>query len=187
MIKSVRNILIASVALSALWAMPASAQRRANRDFDNTPTANQIVDMADARVATLKADLRLTPDEEKNWDGFRSTIRDIAVNRANQMDQMRNGRTVAKGQPFNTTTGNPDVNTPNSNTANADTSAAPQSRPADTSNATAQAQSAPDDIQALRIQADQLNSRADELKKIADAAQPLYASLDDAQRSQLMT
>jgi hypothetical protein len=189
--KSLRGILIAGVAISALWAMPANAQRRANRDFDNTPTANQIVDMADARVATLKADLRLTPDEEKNWDGFRSAIHDIAVNRADQMDQMRNGRTVAKGQPSDTTAGNPDVNAPNGNAANADNNAdnraAGQSQPTDTANANAQAQSAPDDIQALRIQADQLNGRADELKKIADAAQPLYASLDDAQRSQLMT
>jgi hypothetical protein len=185
--KSLRGILIAGVALSALWAMPASAERRANRDVDNTPTANQIVDMADARVATLKADLRLTPDEEKNWDGFRSAIHDIAVNRADQMDQMRNGRTVAKGQTSDTTTSNPDVNAPNGNATNAANSTAAPSPSADTANANAEAQNAPDDIQALRIQAEQLNSRADELKKIADAAQPLYASLDDTQRSQLMT
>ena len=185
--KSLRGILITGVALSALWTIPASAERRANRDVDNTPTANQIVDMADARVATLKADLRLTPDEEKNWDGFRSAIHDIAVNRADQMDQMRNGRTVAKGQSSDTTTSNPDVNAPNGNATNAANSTAAPSPSADTANANAEAQNAPDDIQALRIQADQLNSRADELKKIADAAQPLYASLDDTQRSQLMT
>jgi zinc resistance-associated protein len=48
-------------------------------------------------------------------------------------------------------------------------------------------QNTPTEIQALRDEADGLSRRADDLKKIADAAQPLFASLDDPQRRQLMT
>ena len=46
------------------------------------------------------------------------------------------------------------------------------------------AASAPDDIALLREMADSLSARG-ALKKLADAADPLYASLDDRQRREL--
>ena len=42
------------------------------------------------------------------------------------------------------------------------------------------------DIDAMRTQADALAARAAEMRKIADAAGPLYASLDEGQRNRLM-
>jgi hypothetical protein len=33
-------------------------------------SANQITDQFNARTARIKADLRLTPDQDKNWPGF---------------------------------------------------------------------------------------------------------------------
>src|SRR6476659_10362869 len=36
----------------------------------------------DARIAALKAGLRLTPDQEKNWPAFESAVRDMAKARA---------------------------------------------------------------------------------------------------------
>ena len=36
----------------------------------------------DARIAALKAGLRLTPDQEKNWPAFETALRDIAKMRA---------------------------------------------------------------------------------------------------------
>lgn len=43
----------------------------------------------------------------------------------------------------------------------------------------------PDPIERLRVQADMMTSRAGDLKKIADAAEPLYNSLDDGQKHRL--
>lgn len=44
---------------------------------------------------------------------------------------------------------------------------------------------APDPIERLRFQADMMTSRAGDLKKIADAAEPLYQTLDDGQKHRL--
>lgn len=44
----------------------------------------------------------------------------------------------------------------------------------------------PDDIAILREMADSLTARGASLKKLADAADPLYASLDDRQRHELV-
>ncbi len=44
----------------------------------------------------------------------------------------------------------------------------------------------PNDIVLMRDEAAELNSRAASLKKLADAAEPLYGSLDDRQKHQLV-
>ena len=78
-------------------ASPAAAQRRGDNDVRNPPTSNQIVDQADARIAALKANLRLTPDEDKNWGTFQSALQDIAVKRADELTNVQEQRTVAAG------------------------------------------------------------------------------------------
>jgi hypothetical protein len=40
---------------------------------------------ADARIAALKAGLRLTPEQEKNWPGFETALRDMAKARRDHM------------------------------------------------------------------------------------------------------
>jgi hypothetical protein len=180
---SLNNALIVSVAVSLLWTLPASAQRRTNRDVGYPSTANQVVNFADARIATLKADLRLTPDEEKNWSGFQAALHDIAVQRADEMTNPRTGRSNAA--PASPSANSAQPNNPPA-TGNAENDTAAPNPPNDTAVAAGQ-EGSPDEIQALRNQADALNRRADELKKIANAAQPLYASLNDSQRKQLMT
>jgi hypothetical protein len=40
-------------------------------------TANQITNDFAARTARIKADLRLTPEQEKNWPGFESAMSDM--------------------------------------------------------------------------------------------------------------
>lgn len=42
------------------------------------PSAEDISAFMDARIAALKAGLRLTPDQEKNWPAFESAVRDMA-------------------------------------------------------------------------------------------------------------
>jgi hypothetical protein len=64
-------LILAAAALSAGTAFTGStlAQNRDRADR-GAPTANQIVAEEDAHTACIKADLRLTSDQETNWPGF---------------------------------------------------------------------------------------------------------------------
>jgi hypothetical protein len=61
-------------------------QHSAEYDQENgprwQPSAEDISAFMDARIAALKAGLRLTPDQEKNWPAFESAVRDMAKARA---------------------------------------------------------------------------------------------------------
>jgi hypothetical protein len=48
--------------------------------------------MADARIAALKAGLRLTADQDKNWPAFEQSLRDLAKLRAERMAAFRQRR-----------------------------------------------------------------------------------------------
>jgi hypothetical protein len=131
-------ILVASAAALMAGGMligPAGAGDRSDRgEF----SANQIVAQSDARTARLKADLRLTPEQEKNWSGFESALRDVGKKRADREITLRTERTEQKGSS--------------------------------------------DFIDNMRHDADSLSGRSADEKKLADAAQPLYASLDARQK-----
>ena len=101
-------------------------------------TANQMVAQADARTARIKADLRLTSDQEKNWPGFESVMHAIGMKRADRIVAFR----AERGQP----------------------------------------KQQADVIEHLKRQASVLGERAADVKSLADAAQPLYASLDEQQK-----
>ena len=94
----------------------------------------------DARTARVKADLRLTPEQEKNWPGLASALHDIGKNRADRVIAFRTER----GQQKDTD----------------------------------------DVIEYLNSHAKFLGERSADVKKLADAAQPLYASLDEQQKKQ---
>src|ERR1700681_3204129 len=84
----------ALVAGSAL-AGPAVARDRLDRA---ELTANQITDQYAARTARIKADLRLTPEQAKNWPGFESAMNDIAKTNADrQMAMQQTTGTQPKG------------------------------------------------------------------------------------------
>jgi hypothetical protein len=53
--------------------------------------------LLDARLAGLKAALKLTPDQEKLWAPFETSVRDAAKTRDDAMKAMRDAR--AAGQP----------------------------------------------------------------------------------------
>ncbi len=78
-----RNPLLIAAALAVLGvvAVPASAQKAKS----DRPTANQIVAYEDARLAKLKADLRLTPEQEGNWGKLESSLKDVSKRRADRM------------------------------------------------------------------------------------------------------
>jgi hypothetical protein len=130
-------LLLAAAALVGGMASTGSAyaQDRARRA---ELTANQLSDQVDAQTARIRADLRLTPDQEKNWAGFESAMRDIGKSRADR-----------------------------ENTAREDS---------------AQKTGPVDIIDRMHREADYMSERSADQKKLADAAQPLFASLDEQQK-----
>ena len=104
-------------------------------------SANQLSDQADARSARIRADLRLTPEQENNWAGLEGAMRDISKKQAEREVTLRADR-------------------------------AQQKAPVDV-------------IEQMRKGADYMTEHAVDQKKLADAAQPLFASLNDQQKRRL--
>jgi hypothetical protein len=101
-------------------------------------TAEQIVANSDANIERIKAELKLTPEQEKNWTAFNSAMHYLGHNGADRLN-LRIAR--AKRDP-------------------------------------------PDDIiEQMRNEAQFLNDRAVDQRSVADAAEPLFASLNDKQKS----
>src|SRR5882757_9338111 len=101
-------------------------------------TAEQIVANSDAYIDRIKAELKLMPEQEKNWTAFNSAMHYLGHNGADRLN-LRIAR--AKRDP-------------------------------------------PDDIvEQMRNEAQFLNDRAVDQRNVADAAEPLFASLDDKQKA----
>ena len=122
---------------------PARPPRQASRRLltqEGEPqlTAEQIVANSDANIDRIKAELNLTPEQEKNWTGFNSAMHYLGHNGADRLN-LRIAR--AKRDP-------------------------------------------PDDIiEQMRNEAQFLNDRAVDQRNVADAAEPLFASLNDKQKA----
>ena len=100
-------------------------------------TAEQIVANSDGNIERIKKELNLTPEQEKQWNGFNSAMHYLGHNGADRLN-LRVAR--AKRDP-------------------------------------------PDDIiEQMRNEAQFLNDRAVDQRNVADAAEPLYTSLDDKQK-----
>jgi hypothetical protein len=97
----------------------------------------------DARIAAVKAGLKLTPDQEKLWPPVEAAVRDLAKLRIDRANARMNAK--------------PD-----------DADAKPR-----------------DPVTRLRERADTMAATAAALKKIADAADPLYKTLDEGQKRRL--
>ena len=100
---------------------------------------------ADARIAAVKAGLKLTPDQEKLWPPVESAVRDFA--------KLRIDRANAR------------INAPRDDAQDA--------------------QKPDDPVARLRERADTMATTAAAMKRIADAADPLYKTLDDGQKRRL--
>ena len=117
-----------STLASAQQSSPAERSHRAQL------TADDIAAFTDARIAALKAALKLTPVQEKNWPAVEQAVRDISKERIAQREARR-----AAGQRTDIT-------------------------------------------ERLRDRADALTTRANALRRLADAENSLYQSLDEAQK-----
>jgi hypothetical protein len=126
-------------------AAPTAAERDAAGARDTGPrrglSAEDALAYADARIAALKAGLRLTPEQEKNWPAVESALRDLAKARFERMQARRDAW-----------------------------------RDRDRSR---------DPIESLRLRADQMAVAAAGLKRLAEAGEPLYKSLDDGQKRRM--
>ncbi|MBS0529739.1 MAG: Spy/CpxP family protein refolding chaperone [Proteobacteria bacterium] len=101
-------------------------------------SADQIVANSDANIARIKDELKLTPEQEKNWASFNSAMHYLGHNGADRLN-LRIAR--AKRDP-------------------------------------------PDDIiEQMRNEAQFLNDRAVDQRNVADAAEPLFVSLDAKQKA----
>jgi hypothetical protein len=95
----------------------------------------------DARIAAVRAGLKLTPDQDKNWPAVETAVRDLVKLRADQRTARREIR------------GDRDQRL--------------------------------DPVERMRNRADEMTALAAGMKKVADAADPLYKSLDDGQKRRL--
>ena len=147
-----KKVLAGTIALTLAGAGLALAQQTSPREMRGSRLSTEdVAAFADARIAGLKAGLKLTAEQEKNWPAVEAAIRDLAKDRADRMkeraDRMATRREARRGGADN-----------------------------------AQQPPGPDALARLRQGADAMTARAAGLKKLADAAEPLYKSLDDGQK-----
>jgi len=147
------------------------AQGRETRAERSASTISQSTDRAEARIAILKADLRLSADQAQHWAGLESALNDIAAKRAKRWaasNDLQTGRSSSNAPVA------------------PDTSITEDEQRRDTDSERDARNARLDDIGEMRRKADAYTVQAAELRQIADAAQPLYDTLDDHQRHRLV-
>lgn len=140
-----KKIILAAVAATALTGSTAVYAQHRGWDHDgdgrgwrhSRMSPEDRLAFLDARIAAVKAGLKLTPDQEKNWPAIETAVRDFAKQRI------------------------------------------------DRANASADTKDQQDPVTRLRERSDRMAATAVGLKKIADAADPLYKTLDEGQKRRL--
>jgi hypothetical protein len=89
-------MLVTTAVLLAGTAITGSAGARDRSDRTDL-TASQITDQAAARAAQMKADLRLTSEQEKNWSAFETEVVDMWKKQAEQQIVWRNAHAQQQG------------------------------------------------------------------------------------------
>jgi len=136
-----KTVLAALTALSISGGSLAFAQATPPADASRwRPSAQDVEALTDARIAALRAGLKLSPEQEKHWPAVETAIRALAKQRADRMMARANLR-------------------------------------GDNSQ-----QNRPSAVERMRRNADAMTATGTALKQLADASEPLYNSLDDAQK-----
>jgi len=137
---SVASFAAGPVAQATPGAGAAGTPPAASEQTRWRPSADDRAALTDARIASLKAGLKLSADQEKLWPAVETALRGVSQDAAKRRAEMQQDR---RG---------PDRG---------------------------------DTIARLRTQAGMMTSRAADLTKIADAAEPLYKTLDEGQKHRL--
>lgn len=90
-----KHILIATTAATLAFAAisgPSFAAQADQPERHHHMTAEDRAALVDARIAALKAGLKLTPDQEKNWAPLEAAIREQAKQRAERFAAWREKR-----------------------------------------------------------------------------------------------
>ena len=136
-----RSLLVAALIAGSLsaptFALAAEGDQQASRAERMQRRAADRETILDAKLAGMKAGLRLTTDQEKLWAPFESAVKEADKSRLDAMGEMMRMR--AQGE---------------------------QMSPVDR----------------LEAMSDRLSQGATNVKKIADAAKPLYDALDESQK-----
>jgi zinc resistance-associated protein len=143
----VSAVLVTASALTPLVfgqqaTVPQQVPVEQRGQLDRRPSVAEPAAVLEARVASLKAGLKLTPEQAMLWPPVEAAMREAAAKRETRMDVFRRDR---------------------------------RERP----------QQSVDAIERMRRYATVLTETGLELKIIADAAAPLYATLDDEQKNRL--
>src|ERR1700760_3351101 len=129
---------VSKTAKSEKAPIPAKQPAVLTQEGEPQLTAEQIVNNSDANIERIKKELELTPDQEKNWYAFNSSMHYLGHNGADRLNLR-----IARAQ-----------------------------------------RDPPDDIiEQMRNEAQFLDDRAVDQRAVADAAEPLFASLDDRQKA----
>jgi hypothetical protein len=128
-------VTAALLASSPLRPVAAESQQPAAQAPQSEADRATIVD---ARIAAIKAGLRLTPAQEKDWDNLEKIARQVIAARAERQKEA-----VKEAAAF---------------------------RDKD------------DVVSGMKLASKDLVARGEELQKVAEAAAPLFASMDAAQR-----
>src|SRR4029078_325789 len=88
-----KTIVAATIALTLAGAGFALAQQAPPPDGGGPRLSGEdVTAMTDARVASLKAGLKLTAEQEKNWPAGETAMRDLAKERADRPANRRHPR-----------------------------------------------------------------------------------------------
>jgi hypothetical protein len=142
---------IAALAIAASTAVYAQHHRWFHEHMQHMRMSPEDrAAFTDARIAAVKAGLKLNPDQEKLWPPVEAAVRDFAKLRTDRANARMNAK------------------------------------PDDSQDAQKQdSQNVPDPVTRLRDRADAMATSAAAMKRIADAADPLYKTLDDGQKRRL--
>lgn len=165
-----RTIIAATAAAllaSATFGIAAPNYRGAEHP---RPSPEQMAEnasaMTDARIAALKAGLRLTADQEKLWPALETALRASADQRIEARKQWREQREARRGQEHRgPAQGGPD-GPGGPGAPGGPLAGGPEG----------------DVVARLQQRADRMLERGSALKGLADAAAPLYATLNPAQQ-----
>ncbi|MCI4678900.1 Spy/CpxP family protein refolding chaperone [Rhodoblastus acidophilus] len=130
-------LAVAAAVLALPLLRPAAAEPSQSQAQAQKFEADRAT-IVDARIAAIKAGLRLAPAQEKDWDNLETVAREvIAARAARQQEAMKEAAAFHDKD---------------------------------------------DVIDGMKLASKELIARGEEVQKVAEAAAPLYASMDAAQK-----
>lgn len=150
-----RKSVIAAIAVVAVIGSTAVYAQHRHHHHPRISAEDRSA-FVDARIAAVKAGLQLTPDQEKNWPSVEAAVRDFAQQRIALANARASERDARRAERGPQADRGPGADRTND-----------------------------DPVARLRARADSMATTAAGLKRIADAAEPLYKTLDDGQKRRL--